>query len=218
MINPYFNSGSPNEQGILEDLIIEAIQAKGQNFFYIPRTLVAKNEILGEDRLSKYKDAYPIEAYLETPDGFGGSGAFIAKFGHLMDQSATLTIARRRWDQVVGQFGQTILPNRPAESDLMYFPLTGGLFEIKLVKHQEQFYQLSKLYVYTLTIELFQYSSERMETGIPEIDIFESLRTTDTTKQPSIDTPDSFGDNQKAKAKWAAGVGVPTNNIFGDLT
>jgi len=217
MINPYFNSGSTNEQGLLEDLIIEAIQAKGQNFFYIPRVLVAKNEILGEDRLSKYQQAYPIEAYLETPEGFGGQGAFIEKFGHLMDQSASVTMSRRRYDQLVGRFPGAQLPNRPAEGDLLYFPLTGGLFEIKLVKHQEQFYQIAKLYTYTLTIELFQYSSERIDTGQPEIDVFEDLRTFDTTKQTHIDVPDSYGDNEKAKAQWDD-VGFSTDNPFGDLT
>lgn len=216
MLNPYFNRGSANEQGLLEDLIIEAIQAKGQEFLYVPRTLVAKNEILGEDRLSKFKDAYPIEAYLETPMGFEGRGAFIEKFGHLMDQSTTLTVARRRWDQIVGSDGKGQLPNRPAEGDLMYFPLTGGLFVITLVKHQEQFYQLQRLYVYTLTLELFNYSSERIETGVPEVDIFETLKTYDTTKQPNIDVPDAYGDNQVAKEQWPD-IGNPTGNIFGDL-
>jgi hypothetical protein len=216
MINPYFNAGSPNEQGLLEDLILEAIQAKGQEFFYIPRVLVAKDEFLGEDRLSKYKDAYPIEMYLESPMGFEGAGAFIKTFGHTMEQSATLTVARRRWDQLIGRFPGVQLPNRPAEGDLIYFPLTGGLFVITFAQHQNPFYQLGKLYTYTLTVELFTYSSERIETGKPEIDVFESLRTFDTTKQPHIDEPDSYGDNEKAREEWP-NIGKPTNNIFGDL-
>lgn len=217
MINPYFNQGAQNEQGLLEDLIIEAIQAKGQDFYYIPRVLVAKDEFLGEDRLSKYKDAYPIEMYLETPMGFEGQGAMVQTFGHTMDQTATLTVARRRWDQLIGRFPGTQLPNRPAEGDLLYFPLTGGLFSITFVQHQNQFYQLAKLYTYQLTVELFIYSSERIETKKPEIDVFESLRTFDTTKQPHIDVPDSYGDNEKAKDKWED-IGFPSNNPFGDLS
>lgn len=216
MLNPYFNQGNSTEQGLLEDLIIEAIQAKGQEFFYIPRVLIAKNEILGEDRLSKYQNAYPVEMYLETPLGFGGQGSFISTFGNILDSTATLTLARRRWEQVIGTHGTSILPERPAEGDLLYFPLTGGLFEIKFCKHQSQFYQLSHLYVYTLEVKLFQYSSERMETGVPEVDIFETLKTFDTTKQTHIDVPDSFGDNEKAKTEWPD-IGNPTNNVFGDL-
>jgi hypothetical protein len=58
------------------------------------------------------------------------------------------------------------------------------LFEIKFVKHQDPFYQLGKLYVYKLQIELFQYSSERIDTGIAAVDAFETLKTfsTNTTR------------------------------------
>lgn len=179
--NVYFGQGSKNEQYLLEDIIVESISIWGQDFFYIPRSLVAKDEILGEDRLSQFKTAYPIEMYLETVDGFEGQGAFIQKFGLMMEQSATLTVSRRKWEQLVGRYGQTQLPNRPNEGDLLYFPLTGGLFEIKFVQHQDPFYQLGKLYVYKLNVELFQYASERLDTGIKEIDAFESLKTFDVT-------------------------------------
>lgn len=178
--NVYFSQGSKNEQYLLEDIICESISIWGQDFYYIPRTLVAKDEILGEDRLSKFKTAYPIEMYLETVDGFEGQGAFVQKFGLMMEQSATLTVARRRWDQLIGRYNQAQLPNRPCEGDLLYFPLTKGLFEIKFVQHQDPFYQLGKLYVYKLSVELFQYSSERIDTGLKDIDVFETLKTYDT--------------------------------------
>jgi hypothetical protein len=175
--NVYFTQGTANEQYLLEDLIVESIQIWGQDFTYIPRTLVAKDEILGEDRLSTFNAAFPIEMYLESVDGFEGQGAMIQKFGLMMEQSATLTVSRRRWEQLVGRLGYGQLPNRPSEGDLLYFPLTGGLFEIKFVQHQDPFYQLGKLYVYKLSVELFQYSSERITTGIPEIDVFETLKS-----------------------------------------
>lgn len=215
MPNVYFSHGTRNEQYLLEDLIVESISIWGQEFYYIPRTLVAKDEILGEDRLSKFKSAYPIDMYLESVDGFEGQGAFIQKFGLMMEQSATLTVARRTWERVVGKHGATILPNRPCEGDLLYFPLTKGLFEIKFVDHQDPFYQLKKLYVYKLQVELFQYASEKMETGIPAIDIFETLKTMDTTLQPNIDVVDSYGDNNKFKAE-ATAVVFDTNNPFGE--
>jgi hypothetical protein len=182
--NVYFTHGTKNEQYLVEDLIIESLKIYGQEFFYIPRTLVSKDEILGEDRLSQFKSSFPIEMYFENVDSFAGQGAFIQKFGLMMEQSATLVVARRRWDQLVGRYGQTQLPNRPNEGDLLYFPLTKGLFEIKFVQHQDPFYQLGKLYVYKLQVELFQYSSERIDTGIKEVDVFESLKTmsTNTTR------------------------------------
>lgn len=181
----YFSNGIRSEQLTYEDIIVESISIYGQDFYYIPRTLVGKDEILGEDRLSQFKNAYSIEMYLETHDGFEGQGAFIQKFGLMMEQSATLTVARRRWEQLVGQHNLSILPNRPAEGDLLYFPLTGGLFEIKFVTHQDPFYQAGKLYVYKLQVELFQYASEHITTGIKEIDVFETLKSFDTVKVPN---------------------------------
>lgn len=182
--NVYFSHGTRNEQYLIEDLIIESLKIYGNEFFYIPRTLVSKDEILGEDRLSQFTSSFPIEMYFENVDSLAGQGAFIQKFGLMMEQSATLIVARRRWDQLVGRYGQTTLPNRPNEGDLIYFPLTKGLFEIKFVTHQDPFYQLGKLYVYKLQVELFQYASERIDTGIAAVDTFESLKsfTTNTTR------------------------------------
>lgn len=178
--NVYFTQGTRNEQYLIEDLIIESLKIYGQDLVYIPRTLVSKDDILGEDRLSEFKSSFPIEMYFENIDAFDGQGAFIQKFGLMMEQSATLVVARRRWEQLIGRFGATIIPERPCEGDLIYFPLTKGLFEIKFVKHQDPFYQIGKLYVYKLQVELFQYASERLNTGVAEIDVFESLKTFDT--------------------------------------
>lgn len=185
-VNVYFSQGTRNEQYLIEDLIIESLKIYGQEMVYIPRTLVSKDEILGEDRLSKFTSAFPIEMYFENVDSLDGQGAFIQKFGMMMEQSATLVVARRRWEQLVGRYDVTTLPQRPNEGDLIYFPLTKGLFEIKFVKHQDPFYQLGKLYVYKLQVELFQYASERIDTGIKEIDAFESLKsfTTNTSRTP----------------------------------
>lgn len=205
-----------NENILVESLITEAINMHGVDFMYIPRVMVGKDVILGEDRLSQFKEAYPIVMYMENSDGgFSGQGAFASKFGLTMEQSATLTVARRTWTQAVGRFGQTVLPNRPAEGDLLYFPMTGGLFEIMFVQHQDAFYQLGQLYVYKLTVELFRYSSEAIDTGVAAIDAFESLKSTDVEVN-APEAPDSFGDNSSLQAKANAFV-FDTNNPFGEV-
>jgi hypothetical protein len=186
-VNVYFTQGTTGEQYLIEDLIIESLKIYGQEMMYIPRTLISKDEILGEDRLSQFNSSFPIEMYFENVDSFAGQGAFIQKFGLMMEQSATLVVARRRWDQLVGRYGQTQIPTRPNEGDLLYFPLTKGLFEIKFVQHQDPFYQLGKLYVYKLQVELFQYASEAIDTGVAEIDVFETLKTFNTNTTRSQD-------------------------------
>lgn len=169
-INPLFPQGKPREQDLVESLIIESIRAYGKDWYYIPRTLIAVDKVLGEDNLSQFKNSYKIEAYLDNIDNFGGNGAFMAKFGMEISETATITVARRRWNELVGKFGTSILPNRPAEGDLMYFPQNDGLFEIRFVDHQNPFYQLGKLFVYKLKLELFQFNSEMFSSGVPAVD------------------------------------------------
>lgn len=181
-LNPYFSSetqgqGSLNEQMVLEDLIEESIQVFGQEFLYMPRKLVDKDEILGEDRLSVFNEAVPVEMYLETPMGFGGQNEFIAKFGYMMEQTMDLTMSRRRWYELIGRHGRSILPDRPAEGDLIFYAPANKIFEIKFVEKEAVFFQLGKLYTFKLTVETFQYASERLDTGIPSIDLFEAHHT-----------------------------------------
>jgi hypothetical protein len=213
--NVYFSHGTRNEQYLLEDLIIESISIWGQEMFYIPRTLVGKDKLLGEDRLSQFKNAYPIDMYLESVNGFEGQGAFIQKFGLMMEQSATLTVARRSWEKFVASHNNTTIPTRPCEGDLIYFPLTKGLFEIKFVEHQDPFYQLKKLYVYRLQVELFQYSSELIDTGIREIDVFETLKSFDVDNVVDIDKVGNYGDNTRFREE-SRGLIFDTSNPFGE--
>jgi hypothetical protein len=99
---------------------------------------------------------------------------------------------------------------------LIYFPLTKGLFEIKFVQHQDPFYQIGKLYVYKLQIELYSYSSESINTGDDTIDAFETLKSFDITVNPNTDDQQSYGDNAKFIDK-ATNVIIDENNPFGFL-
>lgn len=181
-VNPYFQNGrsigSTNEQRLIEELIMECIAIYGFDTWYLPRTLVKDDQLFLEDTLSKFQQSYPIEAYLESSTGFEGND-ILSKFGIQMNDSGTFVIAKRRWEEAVGRSPALMLPDRPAEGDLIYFPITNSYFEIKKVNVFNPFYQVGKLYVYKLEVELFQYSSERIETGNPVIDdignIFGSL-------------------------------------------
>ena len=74
--NHYFQGGNgignSNEKRLYEDLIIESLQIHGFDVFYLPRTLVNRDLILGEDSLSRFDDSYLIESYMETTEGFAG--------------------------------------------------------------------------------------------------------------------------------------------------
>ena len=80
-------------------------------------------------------------------------------------------MAQRIFSEEVGTFTDQVRPN---EGDLIYFPLNDRCFEIKFVNKYEMFYQLGALQTWEVTCELFEYSNETFNTGIPEIDIIQS--------------------------------------------
>ena len=172
--NVYFQSGIPggrsSEQLLMEDIIIECLKIYGLDTYYLPRHKVNEDAILGEDTLNDFEHAYPLEMYMQNVTGFEGDGDLMSKFGVEIRDTATFIVARRRWDEVVARSSNAVLTTRPAEGDVIYFPLTKAYFEIKFVESTDPFFQVGKLYVYKLQCELMQYSSERFNTGISDID------------------------------------------------
>lgn len=155
------------EQQLLESLIVESIKIYGYDVYYLPRTLVEKDEIYGEDPSSRYDTNYGIEMYIKSVDGFQGDGDFLSKFNLEIRDSVVFTVARKVFADEVMTTEGTLRPN---EGDLIYFPLNKKIFQIKFVEHESMFYQLGSLPVYDLTCELFEYSGEVLNTGIKDID------------------------------------------------
>lgn len=173
-VNQYFQSGRSigvaSEQNLYEDLIIESMKIYGFEVYYLPRKPAGYDDILTENTGNYYENAYPIEMYMENVQGFQGEGELLTKFGLEIRDSANFVVARKRWSEIIGSTGNSILPERPAEGDLIYFPLTKGIFEIRKVDGHEPFYQIGKLYTFKLYCELMQFSNERFNTGVAEID------------------------------------------------
>lgn len=172
--NFYFQAGVPggrsSEQLLMEDLIIECLKIYGFDTYYISRQSSNEDLILGEDTLNNFTSAYPLEMYMQNVTGFEGDGDLMTKFGVEIRDTVTFLVSRRRWDEVIARSGIAQLTTRPAEGDIIYFPLTKSYFEIRRVEAKDPFFQVGKLYVYKLQCELLQYSSERFDTGVTEID------------------------------------------------
>lgn len=155
------------EQELIEDLVIESIRIYGVDTWYIPRTISAKDDLLNEDSLSRFEEAYMCEMYVKSVDGFEGEGDFLSKFGLQIRDSMTLTVAMRVFNQEVGAHTEEVRPN---EGDLIYFPLNNKIFEVMHVEHEAIFYQMGSLQTYDLRCELFEYSGEVFATGQDFID------------------------------------------------
>lgn len=165
--NFFFNNfQSSQEQVLIEDLVIESIKIYGHDVYYIPRRLVSVDEIYGESPLAEYTDNYMIEMYIKNIEGFGGDGDFLSKFNLQIRDQITFTVARRVFASETAS--DTMI--RPNEGDLIYFPLNRKLFEIQFVEHEAIFYQLGALQTFDLKCELFEYSNQILNTGIPEVD------------------------------------------------
>jgi hypothetical protein len=85
-VNSFFHTSNvaalQTEKNLYSDLIAEAIQIYGHDVYYLDRTLVAEDTVLGEDNLAKFTTQHPIEMYIEDSEGgFTGDKELMSQFG-----------------------------------------------------------------------------------------------------------------------------------------
>ena len=182
-VNHYFQAGrgigNAAEKRLHEDVIIESLKIFGQDIYYLPRTLVNRDLVMGEDTSSRFDDSYLLEMYFENNTGFAGENELINKFGLEIRDDTTLVVSKRRFEEHVANKATLTATGRPNEGDILYVPLLKGFFEIQFVGDQEPFYQLGNLPVYKLRVTRWEYASEKLDTGQGVIDQAEDKYTLD---------------------------------------
>ncbi len=177
-VNRYFTKNLPLEQRLFQGLVTESIQVIGHDVYYLPRKLQRLDLILGEDILSKFDLAIPIEVYMNNIEG--GEVDLLSKFGLQVKEQLKYVISKERWVEAIktpyGSTGTNHLYNdlRPQEGDLLYEPMSSSLYEIMYIDKENPYYQLGTNYSFIMTCELFNYSNEEISTGINEIDSIET--------------------------------------------
>jgi len=166
------HGGINTEQNLVQDLVDEQIKLFGSDVFYIPRVHL-KDKSLGEIVQSEFNQSYMIEMFLVNVEGFGAGAEFVSKFGLRITDEITFVVSRRRWEQSANPALNLAVDGRPNEGDLIYFPMTEDLYEIKYVERENPFFQLGKQYFYTLTAELYEQGADKFDTGIDEVDDIE---------------------------------------------
>ena len=91
------------ERSLYQNLIKEAIQIYGHDVYYVNRETVALDNVLGEDALSKYTNAEPIEMYVEDGAGFGGDKEIISQFGLENRNEITFVVSKERFQEMDSQ-------------------------------------------------------------------------------------------------------------------
>ena len=167
---PTYYAGHSGEQGLVQDLVDEQIKLFGTDIYYIPR-IVLQDSTLDEVRYSKYQEQFQIEMILQNVMGFGDNAEFISKFGLRITDEIIFRVSTRRWDEEVAEHSPSLtVTSRPNEGDLLYFPLTQDIYEIKFVGKEEPFFQFGKIQFYAITAEIYEIGSDSFDTGVEEID------------------------------------------------
>ena len=174
---PTYHQGHSGEQTLVQDLVDEQIKLFGSDIYYLPKTILA-DSTLDEVRYTKYQDQFQIEMMLINVMGFGDNAEFVSKFGLQITDEIIFRVSTKRWEEEVAEHSMSAkltVPERPNEGDLLYYPLTQNLYEIKYVGKEEPFFQFGKIQFYAITAELYQVGSDDLATGIAEIDAIEVL-------------------------------------------
>ena len=162
--NAYINTTTyTQEQDLIGSLVAESIQMHGQDFTYIPRTIVKEDTIFNEDTVSSFTSTYTIEMYIESVDGFEGEGEMLTQFGLEINEQIVTTVSAARF------LAETSM-SEPKVGDLIFLPLNDQVFEIMFVEDEVPFYQLGKSQVFQIRAEKFVWSHETVNTGVVEID------------------------------------------------
>jgi hypothetical protein len=220
--NFYFNNfQASGEQNLLENLIIESIKIYGEDMLYIPRNLGNLDALYTADDQSSYTKSFGIEMYIKNVDGFAGDGNFMSKFGLEIRDQVVFSVAQRIFNN---EIGDTTGFTRPREGDLIFFPLNKKCFQIKYVNKFEMYYQLGSLQTWEMTCELFEYSDETMNTGIPEIDVLQVKFSTNELDYTLRDTDNNYLQNEDGdfimNTQYDLNVieGTGTNEVFATET
>ena len=93
-----------SEKNLYSDLVKEAIQIFGHDVYYIDRTTVAIDNVLGEDSLSKFTTQVPIEMYVENAEGgYEGEKELMSQFGLENRNELTLVVHKERFQDLTKQ-------------------------------------------------------------------------------------------------------------------
>ncbi len=206
--NKYFQSGrgigSREEQDLLQVLVNETIQIGGADFVYLPRTIVKLDELFKEDYISKFTKSHLIEMYIVNYEAFEGDGALISKFGFSMGDRLTLVVSRERFQYIIGK-------SLPIEGDLVLYPNSKTLFEIKFIDDKNPLYPLGSRQFFTLTCEAFKYSNETVDTGTEADEVMDAFGNDGATG-----IMDSFAKNTEIQEISNSIINFSESNPFGN--
>lgn len=195
-VNPWINNFShQNQRGLMANLVQESIRFYGIDVQYLIRSDRNYDDVLKETTNVEFNRAFPIEMYIKSIDGYGGQGVFLSNIGIQIRNQVVFSVSMKSWEENLPNVTTPENITRPKEGCVIYFPLDHKLFEIKKVDRYSMFYQGGSLYTWDLTCEVFEYSGEKLATGIPAIDNIAETISVNTNEKGSIVNNEPVFDN-----------------------
>lgn len=171
-MNPYVNLYTETaDQRLYEELVHEAIQFSGIDALYMPRSSQSRFDALfGDDPTKMFKQAYPVEVFIDSVDQFEG-GELFSKFGIEVRKQARFIVSNRAFQMAMpAGFG------RPLEGDILWLRNFQAFLEIKYVEDENMFYTFggnntgAGLYGFGLVCEKWIMAEEVVSTGVSDLD------------------------------------------------
>ena len=181
-ISPYFDhTGDAGQQGLVEDLIQEAIEQRGVNTHYIRRIKTDEVVVFNESETNTFSTGLPLEMFIENISNFNGEGDIFSSFGGFtLDDTVTFKVSGRRFREVLGSEAL------PVPGDIIYLDFAQQAFEIQKRLEDEDYRQWGKNYTFRIKCTKFVYETEEMSTGIDELDNLEALVLSTDETDPTI--------------------------------
>jgi len=212
MKNPYFKHDFA-ETRLMEDLVTEAIEIHGYDVVYIPREKIVRDNLFGEDWLSKFDGgAAYVEMYIASFDGVEGAEVF-SKFGIQKKEKLKLVVSKRKFERAMSHYMPELF--RPREGDLIHILPLKQFFEITFVdsSSSSHFYQGDRLYTYTITAEGYQFDSDIIHTDFTEID---NLVTHDSELMVYLDIDEVCGSFKNNETVYV-GSSLTGSSFYGTI-
>lgn len=185
MANPYFNFYNNNQEfDLYNKMSDESIEIFGIQCYYMPRSVRKTDMLFGEDVGSYFTSDTTFEITMYLEDGLSfGTDELYSKFGLNVTNEVSLFVQQDRIRNLIG--------DEPFFGDLIYIPMFNRLFEVTNPEEKSSFFLFGRLMVYKIKATLIQYSQEKIDVGIDEIDNLYG------NTAPTVSLTDNFEDTNE---------------------
>lgn len=214
--NPYLSwPAKGSEKSMYFDLAREVIGMHGVEVYIIRNEYVNVDSLFGEDRQPVLDNATKMVVLINNAqEGTSGSIMF-SKYGFTDHTTMSFSIAIKEW------YDKFPVGSRPNEGDLIFVPDwsewgPSDLYKITFVDKSSVggYFPLGEKFAFELEAEKWNYASEHLNTGIPEIDMSEDSQSNDDDINPVLAVED-IADNTTVQTAGEAFVSFDETNPFG---